>query len=225
VLEWPLLGAWFGVRWGLKKWKQKKWLKRMNLVESFASYVPIGMTIIVALAVLLMQGRVLAWETKLLADHEEGSRPPHADANNRYIDTGRWISKELPNAIIMCRNPWELLFYMGPSNKSVGLPCPCVRGDDGRWTKEDTSDEAAAKIFAIARYYHVTHMLADTIRPAMAPYFHGRKPGLKKVDGGPRDLYEIDWESAPKATVDELFISPPSATATSPAPATPAPPG
>jgi hypothetical protein len=155
------------------------------------AYWPALATIVFAAVVLLSQERVLGIGKRLL--DREGSRPP-SSAENRYVTSGRWIGRELPHAVVMCRNPWELLFYTGPANRAVGLPDP-----------DDDDPRGAEKIFAIARYYGVTHMLGDVVRPCMAPYFSGREPGLKKVEGAPRDLYEIDWDAAPKKTVDQLF--------------------
>ncbi|MCL2641344.1 MAG: hypothetical protein FWD53_10895, partial [Phycisphaerales bacterium] len=167
--------------------------KKMRRIALIAHAWPIGATILAGAIILLSQNRLLGIEKQLL--DREGARPPTARSfENQYITLGHWLKKEHPEAIVMCRNPWELLFYCSPTNKAVALPYP-----------DDDDPRAAEKIFAIARYYHVTYMYADVKRSCMWPYFYGSKPGLTRVQNGPGDLYKIDWTTAPTATVDDVF--------------------
>ncbi len=81
---------------------------------------------------------------------------------------GRWIAKNLPGAVILCRNPWELLFYCGEANRGVALPNP------GR---DENSD--AQIILAIARYYHVTHYFLDATRQFPRGYIRAPSGNLQ----------------------------------------------
>ena len=169
--------------------------KKMRRIALIGRAWPMGATILAGTIVLMSQNRLLGIEKQLL--DREGARPPtERSTENQYITLGRWLKKERPEAIVMCRNPWELLFYCGPKNKAVALPYP-----------DDDDPLAVEKIFAIARYYHVNYMYGDVKRSCMWPYFYGRLPGLVRVQDGPMDLYEIDWEKAPTATVDDVFKS------------------
>ncbi|HCE45836.1 MAG TPA: hypothetical protein DET40_20010 [Lentisphaeria bacterium] len=80
------------------------------------------------------------------------------------------------NAVVMTRNPWELLFYMPPTVRGVGLPY------------------AAPKvIFAIARYYGVTHFVNDCRRPGLDAFLKNGHPGLAPVKtDGPFPVYSFD---------------------------------
>ncbi|MCL2647199.1 MAG: glycosyltransferase family 39 protein [Phycisphaerales bacterium] len=192
LMEGPWIVLWRGVRLAAKFARARKMVRWMNRVSMVFRGWPMTATILVAIVVMLSQERLLGIEKKML--DREGSHPPTVRAESQYITTGRWLGRECPQAIVMCRNPWELLFYCGPGNKAVALPYP-----------DDDDPRAAEKIFAIARYYHVSHMYGDVIHPCMMPYFYGRRPGLMQVENGPRDLYEIDWSTAPTATVDDVF--------------------
>ncbi len=114
--------------------------------------------------------------------------------DDRYVTTGHWIASKLPNAVIMCRNPWELCFYMADTNKAICMPNP---------TDPDPQD--AEEIFAIARYYHVTHILADEPCACLEQYILHRRPGLKRVRSSPDQLYEIDWSLIPMKTVEQAL--------------------
>jgi hypothetical protein len=125
-----------------------------------------------------------------LKDYVRGHVPmysyPYRDADQfyPYPAAGEWIKKNLPNAIIMCRNAWELRFYSALTNKTVSVPY--------------TSD--LGEVFAIARYYHVTHYLHDP-DPGVRNIFgvYGQRPGLKAVEGTPPgvELYELEYDKLP----------------------------
>jgi hypothetical protein len=149
---------------------------------------------VVAAAALVWSDPIYQWQTQMLARGGVTSSFPFYSNNPRPIVMGKWLGQNLPNAVVMCRNPWELLFYAGPHNKGVGLPNPRDHGQHG-----------AEEIFAIARYYHVTHIYVDAVRPSLAPYLFRGKPGLRKVPHAPDALYELDWSKLPATTVDELW--------------------
>ena len=97
-----------------------------------------------------------------------------------YKETGHWIAANLPDAVVMSRNPWELLYYCGPRNKTVNLPY-AEPGD----------------IFSVARYYRVTHFLADQTRAGMEAFVAGNHPGMTLVPGAPERLFKLDYDRLP----------------------------
>ena len=154
----------------------------------------------VALLSLVAVGLTMIYGPALQAQHlqEFATGPMHNSfpwCDNEipgYLPTvrmGRWIKDHLPHAILINRYPWQLVFYAAPTNKAVVLPL------------EADPD----KILAVARYYHCTHIVRDGVRPALDPFFDGRRPGFKQVKGAPDGaLYELDWSQLPglKATAE-----------------------
>ncbi len=91
---------------------------------------------------------------------------------------GAWIGEHLPpDAVIMSRYPWQILFYSPDTVRGVGLP----------YATPDV-------IFAIARYYGVTHFIADRDRPGLRRFLRRRHPALSRVRGAPFPVYAIDYE-------------------------------
>jgi hypothetical protein len=196
VIEWPLRALWWAIDLGLHQfWRVRdarpQWFRRTQAV---LACWPAFATIVVAAILLGHVTPVHAWQEDLL-DQRGQRRDYTGPVDDRFVAAGDWIGKNFPSAIVMCRNPWELQFYMSPQNKSVGLPYP-----------EDEVNQSANEIFAIARYYGVTHLLVDDMRPALAPYYLKRKPGLTRVPGCPgMALFAIDWSKIPKMTVEEAL--------------------
>jgi 4-amino-4-deoxy-L-arabinose transferase-like glycosyltransferase len=117
---------------------------------------------------------------------------PWVDAESPgYMPTvrmGRYIKEHLPQAIIMNRYPWQLIFYAASTNKAVAVP----------------RDADPERILAVAKYYHCGYIVRDGNRAPLEPYFTGAKPGFKQVPGSPGgpgapggQLYEIDWSQFP----------------------------
>ncbi|HBC86255.1 MAG TPA: hypothetical protein DCZ94_04800 [Lentisphaeria bacterium] len=80
------------------------------------------------------------------------------------------------DAVIMTRNPWELLFYMPPASRGVGLP----------YASPDV-------IFSIARYYGVTHFINDCRRPGLDSFLKRGHPALTRITAdGPFPVYKFD---------------------------------
>jgi hypothetical protein len=115
----------------------------------------------------------------------------------RYKHIGELLKSEprMANAVIMCRNPWELLFYAGENQKGVPIP----------WG-------SPAEVFAVARYYGVTHLLWDTSnRPLLQQYLTARENApafrrLAKIDN--TYLYEIDYTLLPNTTLPGMSAPP-----------------
>jgi len=173
VVEWPVSGAVGFWRW---KWPGK--------LADLARWWHVPVT--VAAAVWVMQalpGR--AEELKAYHAREVGSLDmslyPYSDdfpysGPAESVALGKWMGEHAPEAVFMCRNPWEALFYAARTNRGVTLPVG-----------------TAEEIFAVCRRYHVKYLVCDTNRPALAPYLRQSRPGLKPVAGGSRGVYEVDY--------------------------------
>ncbi|HUO09648.1 MAG TPA: glycosyltransferase family 39 protein [Phycisphaerae bacterium] len=196
AMEWPLRALWWAIDLALHQfWRMRdarpQWFRRTQTV--LANW-PAVTTLVAAAIILCRITPVHAWQEDLLGQRGQRRDYP-GQVDNRFVSAGAWIGKNFPSAIVMCRNPWELQFYMGPQNKSVGLPYP-----------QEEVNRSANQIFAIARYYGVTHLLVDDMRPALAPYYLKRKPGLTRVPGCPGiALFAIDWSKIPKMSVEEAL--------------------
>mgnify|MGYP001293422332 CR=1 FL=1 len=97
------------------------------------------------------------------------------------------------NAVIMTRNPWELLFYMPGTIRGVGLPYA---------TPE--------VIFAVAKYYGVTHFINDCRRPGLDTFLKKGHPGLSRISvEGPFPVYKFDAASFKDGELADLDSTPP----------------
>jgi hypothetical protein len=163
-------------------------------VKHFLPHLPTTLTLLLALTAILLTNTIHAQQSAYLTHAGAGKTFPFYGNKSRHIEMGRWIGKKLPTATFMCRNPWETLFYASPQNKAIALPYP-----------EDTGTRGAEEIFAIARYYKVTHFYHDLSRPSLFPYMNGTKPGMKRIYGAPSPIYELDWDLLPKKTVHDLW--------------------
>ena len=136
--EWPIAGVlWLG-RWVIQLIRRGRpapgWAVRTGAV---LRCWPAVVTLVVAGFVWFNREPVYAAQTDQLEKaNVRGDYPFPQD--DRYVSTGRWIAKKLPTAVVMCRNPWELDYYMSATNKAIGLPNP---GDEGQ--------KGAEQIFAI----------------------------------------------------------------------------
>jgi Dolichyl-phosphate-mannose-protein mannosyltransferase len=206
LLERPLTGVWKGCVWVVQWIRRRRpgpgWVVRTGRV---LSYWPTVATLALAVLVWVNRGAVYGAQNDMLdRSNARGDYP--FEQNDEYIPMGKWLAKKAPNAVVMCRNPWELIFYSGSGNRGVGLPNPSDEGQKG-----------ADEIFAIARYYGVTHLLVDNLRAPLEPYVLKRKAGLTRVKGAPMALFEIDWSKIPVLTVEQALGREPVPAATVPA--------
>ena len=155
-------------------------------------YWHVVVTIVFTGGLFFFSGTLKARYADWLNQQLDRSSYPFVD-ERVYPAIGAWLHKNAPNAVVMARNPWEVTFY-NPGGKGITYP----------WPAED-DPKAAMQIFAVARYYHVTHLFVDQTHEALMPYLSGRVPGLKRVKGAPAPLYEIDWAKIPVLTVDQAL--------------------
>lgn len=113
---------------------------------------------------------------------------PYAD-KTETPGMGEFVRENLPTATVMTRFPWQLQFYLGESNRTVNIPLA-----------------PPETIFAIARYYGVTHYINDCRRPGMELYVSQSHPGLVPVTNAPGPLFEMKLDLLPggTATVSSL---------------------
>ena len=159
VLRWP----------GLRRWRE--WMDRWHWI-------------VTAVVVVGVVGWAWRNEGELKAYHRSHvamNGYPYSD-QSFYPRAGAWIKEHLPHAVILCRNPWELLFGAAETNKAVGLP---YTGDPG-------------EVFAIARYYRATYYLHYPAARTMIG-LDLSSPGLRRVQGTPAGvyLYELDYGRLP----------------------------
>ncbi|HEY8666289.1 MAG TPA: hypothetical protein VIL86_06475 [Tepidisphaeraceae bacterium] len=96
-----------------------------------------------------------------------------------YAGVGALIKSKLPDAILMCTSPEYVLAFCGDYNKGIVTPYA-----------------PAGRIFAIARYYRVTHFYANNVPPMLEPYVKGALRGFKPVSGIDH-LFELDYSLLP----------------------------
>jgi hypothetical protein len=84
------------------------------------------------------------------------------ESGQGWMATGRWLAENAPNSVTMTRNPWELHFYS--QEKAVQIPLAPL-----------------ARIREVARFYGVTHLIAEANRPTLAPLLSGEVPGAVEV--------------------------------------------
>jgi hypothetical protein len=129
------------------------------------------------------------WHKKqVLANKIRINKEPKDSHYSRVAKTAKDVLPE--DAIIMTRNPWELLFYFPEKTQAVGLPY------------------AEPKVlFAIAKYYNVTHLMVERYRPGMREFLNKNHPALTEVMRYPQRTYEINYDLFAKdeiANVEDL---------------------
>jgi hypothetical protein len=159
------------------------------------------LTVVAAAAVLLCRDGVHDTQERVMnlpATIKPYPYPFYAGVEvDKHTPEGKWLAEHLPKAVVMCRGPWQLLYYAGPQNKAISYPLT-----------QDPGAEGAEEMFAIARYYRVTHVLLDCgpwWRKPLEPYVTGTVPGFKPVAGSPEPLFELDWDVLPKNTVEDIW--------------------
>jgi hypothetical protein len=155
------------------------WAAEVPLLLALPRAWPRWRWVAVALVACATVGWGLAHRTEFQRRHTASvTRAGHPYRDQPfYPQLGEWLTANLPGAVVMTRNPWELLFACGPGIKAVNIPL----AEPGR-------------VLAIARYYGVTHYLSDGRRPAMVRLLGGRHPSFVRVPGAPAELYEIKWD-------------------------------
>ncbi len=121
----------------------------------WSEWMPVGATprlvsLLVGLGVLVTAGAIGIHMNAYIGSHVQADRYPFQD-ETEYPQAGRWIAEHEPDAVVMCRNPWELAFYGGMHNKYVGLPSA-------------GQGSAGMNAEAIIEHYGVRYVLVDDPR-------------------------------------------------------------
>jgi hypothetical protein len=197
-IEWPIEGLAWCLK-GLARWiwgareSGGRVLEMMRTMCQAGRLWHAAVTLILAGVVLVMHHAVEEKIDGMIRREVSAGGYPFSD-QREYPRMGAWVKEHLPDAVIMCRNPWELIYYCGPKNRGVGSPNPRLGGKVG-----------AEQILAIAKYYGVTHIYADQVRGPLVPYFNASAGAFKRVPGAPGMLFEIDWSKVQVRSVEEVF--------------------
>jgi len=89
-----------------------------------------------------------------------------------------------PDAILMCRNPWQTLWYAPEGFRAVGLPMALP-----------------PELLSVAKYYGVTHLVLDRDRPGLRPFLHAHPAAFRRVIRLPMPVYAIDYDALPPGTL------------------------
>lgn len=129
------------------------------------------------------------WQEEQLRMHpvKVHSKPHYS----HYRRVAQSMQGHLPDdAIVMTRNPWELLFHCSESMQAIGLPYAEPR-----------------ILLAIGKHYGVTHLMNERYRPGLREFLRSGHPGVGLVVDRPSRIYELDYSRfKPEeiATLEEL---------------------
>ena len=134
-----------------------------------------GLRILWVVLGVVIYGQIENWhQEKLKSTPLRIHSSPHYPHYSRVAESMKGVVPE--TAIVMTRNPWELLFYSPDSMRATGLPYAEPR-----------------VILAVAKYYGVTHLMNDRYRPGLKSFLRSRHPGVTQVVSRPQPVYEIDF--------------------------------
>jgi hypothetical protein len=155
----------------------------------------VAATMIVAAIFLARVGEMKADFVDEHAPYEMNRYPYVDDLHYPRIGAALKARPELANAVIMCRNPWELLYHAAETQKGVATPYG-----------------SAEEVCAVARYYRATHLLwdpglsgASQERQQLEPIVR-RLKALFVVDGA--TLYELDYSRLPNGKLPGMKEAP-----------------
>jgi hypothetical protein len=138
---------------------------------------------VAGVVVLALLGVWVRHERADLLNARANSGYPWREADQGWMDVGRWVRRNAPGSVTMTRNPWELHFYS--EEKAIQIPLAPLE-----------------RVIEVARYYGATHLIPEQRRPALEPWVAGEAPGLRKVvEAHGVALYEIDYRAIPGALI------------------------
>jgi len=92
-----------------------------------------------------------------------------------------------PDAVLMCRNPWQTLWYAPETFRAIGLP-----------------NAYPPELFAVARYYRVSHLVLDKPRPGLPEFLRSHPAAFERVIERPLPVYRIHWDRLDPALLTPL---------------------
>jgi len=165
---------------------------RLQAAGCHLRWITTGLVCVLATALWVPGSAARAEQQRLEARIPIRDRPHYPGAYH----VARWIEVNLPDdAVIMTRYPWQITFYCPPGVRAVGLP-------------HATPDI----LFAVARYYNVTHLIHDRDRPGLRAFIDSGHPALTHVTDQPHPVYAIDYTAFAPGELADLDTLPPPAT-------------
>lgn len=156
----------------VRRWTAERWGRRLARAGAVLSATAAAM---VAAAAFRWHGDLLTWQRERTEAFvpETAHHPVYHRVAEALAATGVGA-----DAVVMTRNPWELLFYAPDGMRGVGLPYA-----------------PPERIFEVARFYGVTHFLFDCNRPGLHRFVMLRRDAFRLVARTPFPLYAIEWEA------------------------------
>ena len=132
--------------------------------------------IIATCLILLLAFPVIYVSVGEIYDDYEDDDFPYAEGGQSWMETGRWVKENIPDAIIMFREPAQLHFYT--EGKVVQIPLAELD-----------------QIIKVMKFYKVTHIIPkNNMRPALRPLVEGKVPGFKLIYDDELEIYEIEYQ-------------------------------
>ncbi|MEX2381530.1 MAG: hypothetical protein WD490_04035 [Opitutales bacterium] len=85
-----------------------------------------------------------------------------------------------PDSILMCRNPWQTLWYAPETFRAIGLPYA-----------------RTPELLAVARHYGVTHFVNDRDRQGLRRFIRKHPDAFECVIHKPIEVYRIHYDHLP----------------------------
>ncbi|MCH8511677.1 MAG: glycosyltransferase family 39 protein [Kiritimatiellae bacterium] len=124
-----------------------------------------------------------------LAQRQSLRRPPPDEPRYPALKAlGERMAETLPaDAILMCRNPWQTLWYAPETYRAIGLP-----------------NARPAELLAIAQHYGVTHLVLDRNRPGLPQFIRQNPEVFELVLRGRPPVYQIHYDKLPQGFLTPL---------------------
>ena len=116
-------------------------------------------------------------------------RPPPGEPRYPRIKAqAERMAEALPvDAVLMCRNPWQTLWYAPESFRAIGLP-----------------NAHPPELLAVARHYGVTHLVFDRNRPGLHQFIRQNPEVFELVLRGRPPVYQIHYDKLPEGSLTPL---------------------
>jgi hypothetical protein len=165
----PLERVGSAVRWLVRGWRAR----RLGVLGTGAAVLSVAGAVAVMVAAVRWHRPLLDWQLG-----RTDVRAPEGPFHPKYHAVAASLAEAGigADAVVMTRNPWELLFYAPDGMRGVGLP----------YAPPET-------VFQVARYYGVTHFLHDKERPGLQRYLRMHPDAFRPVVRAPFTVYAINW--------------------------------
>lgn len=108
--------------------------------------------------------------------------PPSEPVYPALKRQGELMAERLPaNAVLMCRRPWQTLWYAPETFRAVGIPMA-----------------EPPELLAVAKHYGVTHLVLDQRRPGLRPFIRANPRVFEQVIQRPVPTFKLHYENLPE---------------------------